>query len=167
VVYIDFEGRCDGESIQRILENVRPRQLVVVHGTEEETQVSCQLPSCVARQRKVPRRLPWALLQHLVRACTASASVSGLTRVITPMLNETVVLTAERNLFQVRLEALVPFSVLVPCLWVLTARGLDRSSSETRWSLRFGLGAWKRGGVVRGRMPSLGFQPGGRGGGAK
>lgn len=37
VSYIDFEGRSDGESIKRIISMVKPRQLILVHGTCEAT----------------------------------------------------------------------------------------------------------------------------------
>lgn len=35
---IDFEGRSDGESMLKILSQLRPRRVIVVHGTEEATQ---------------------------------------------------------------------------------------------------------------------------------
>ena len=37
VVFIDFEGRSDGESVKRIISQMRPRQLILVHGTVEAT----------------------------------------------------------------------------------------------------------------------------------
>lgn len=36
--FIDFEGRSDGESIQRIIANLKPRRLILVRGSEESTQ---------------------------------------------------------------------------------------------------------------------------------
>ena len=38
VTYIDFEGRTDGESLYRILEQLRPRRLVLLRGTDEIVQ---------------------------------------------------------------------------------------------------------------------------------
>lgn len=37
VQYIDFEGRSDGESLLKILSQLRPRRLVIVRGDEEST----------------------------------------------------------------------------------------------------------------------------------
>jgi cleavage and polyadenylation specificity factor subunit 2 len=37
VQYIDFEGRSDGESLQKILGQLRPRRLILVRGTPEST----------------------------------------------------------------------------------------------------------------------------------
>ena len=34
----DLDGRTDGESMRRIMEHVKPRNLVLVHGPEEATQ---------------------------------------------------------------------------------------------------------------------------------
>jgi cleavage and polyadenylation specificity factor subunit 2 len=35
IVWIDFEGRSDGESIQKILEHMKPRRLIITRGAEE------------------------------------------------------------------------------------------------------------------------------------
>lgn len=37
LAFIDFEGRSDGESVKRILSIVKPRQLILVHGSPEAT----------------------------------------------------------------------------------------------------------------------------------
>lgn len=37
VQFIDFEGRSDGESIQKILSGLKPRRLVLVRGNPEST----------------------------------------------------------------------------------------------------------------------------------
>lgn len=42
VRYIDFEGRSDGTSVMNILEHVRPRNLIIIHGSESETEVRSQ-----------------------------------------------------------------------------------------------------------------------------
>lgn len=39
VNYIDFEGRSDGESLMKILSQLKPRRVIVVRGTEENTEV--------------------------------------------------------------------------------------------------------------------------------
>ncbi|XP_060532873.1 probable cleavage and polyadenylation specificity factor subunit 2 [Cylas formicarius] len=39
VQYIDFEGRSDGESLKKILSQLRPRRVIVVHGTPEDTEI--------------------------------------------------------------------------------------------------------------------------------
>lgn len=39
VQFIDFEGRSDGESLMKILSQLRPRRLVVVRGTESSSQL--------------------------------------------------------------------------------------------------------------------------------
>lgn len=38
VEFIDFEGRSDGESIKKILSQIKPKQLVIVHGSAEATR---------------------------------------------------------------------------------------------------------------------------------
>ena len=38
VQFIDFEGRSDGKSIKKYLSQIRPKQLILVHGTEEATR---------------------------------------------------------------------------------------------------------------------------------
>lgn len=38
LVYIDYEGRSDGESIKKILSNVKPKNLVIIHGNEKSTR---------------------------------------------------------------------------------------------------------------------------------
>lgn len=37
VQYIDFEGRSDGESIQKIVSQLKPRRLILVRGSPEST----------------------------------------------------------------------------------------------------------------------------------
>ena len=38
VHFIDFEGRSDGESLQKILAQLRPRRLVLVRGLHDTTE---------------------------------------------------------------------------------------------------------------------------------
>ncbi|KDR21766.1 probable cleavage and polyadenylation specificity factor subunit 2 isoform X2 [Zootermopsis nevadensis] len=79
VQYIDFEGRSDGESLQKILGQLRPRRLILVRGTPESTHAMLNL----CRQ--------W----------------SGA-RVFAPSRGEIVDATTETHIYQVRLtDALV------------------------------------------------------------
>lgn len=80
VQYIDFEGRSDGESLQKILEQLRPRRLIVVRGAEEST----------------------ASIQTYVQQKDPAI------KVFTPNRGETVDVTSETHIYQVRLtDALV------------------------------------------------------------
>ncbi|XP_030762628.1 probable cleavage and polyadenylation specificity factor subunit 2 isoform X2 [Sitophilus oryzae] len=74
VQYIDFEGRSDGESLMKILSQLRPRRVIVVHGTEDNTEVIA------------------AHCRDNIRA-----------RVFTPQRGETVDATSETHIYQVRL----------------------------------------------------------------
>ena len=38
VEFIDFEGRSDGESVKKILSQIKPKQLVIVHGSAAATR---------------------------------------------------------------------------------------------------------------------------------
>ncbi|KAM7359849.1 cleavage and polyadenylation specificity factor subunit 2 [Cochliomyia hominivorax] len=76
---IDFEGRSDGESMLKILSQLRPRRVIVVHGTEEATL---------------------AVAKHCEQNIGA--------RVFTPHKGETIDATTETHIYQVRLtEGLV------------------------------------------------------------
>ncbi|KAF6032670.1 Cpsf100 [Bugula neritina] len=37
IVYIDFEGRSDNKSVKELLEKMKPRQLILIHGTQDST----------------------------------------------------------------------------------------------------------------------------------
>ncbi|XP_033241874.1 probable cleavage and polyadenylation specificity factor subunit 2 [Drosophila pseudoobscura] len=76
---IDFEGRSDGESMLKILSQLRPRRVIVVHGTEEGTQV-------------------------VAKHCEQNVGA----RVFTPQKGEIIDVTTEIHIYQVRLtEGLV------------------------------------------------------------
>jgi cleavage and polyadenylation specificity factor subunit 2 len=75
VVFIDFEGRSDGESIKKILTQIKPRQLILVHGTEAATK-------------------------SLADYC--KDVVSG--KVLVPQMGEVVDATTESHIFQVKLK---------------------------------------------------------------
>jgi len=82
VLYIDFEGRSDGESIKRILSLVNPRQLILVHGSEES-------------------------VQHLAEYCRVTPTIN-VGKVYTPVQGEHVDATSETHIYQVKLrDALV------------------------------------------------------------
>lgn len=77
-MYIDFEGRSDGESIKRIISIVKPRQLVVVHGTPDATK-------------------------HLAEYCRKNSDMEVKT-VFTPATGETVDATRESHIYQIILR---------------------------------------------------------------
>ncbi|ELU12868.1 hypothetical protein CAPTEDRAFT_155355 [Capitella teleta] len=76
ILYIDFEGRSDGDSMRKIISQVRPRQLILVRGSRESTE------SLAAFCRDAP----------------------DIGKVYTPRLNELVDATTESKIFQVRLK---------------------------------------------------------------
>ncbi|XP_018322472.1 probable cleavage and polyadenylation specificity factor subunit 2 [Agrilus planipennis] len=79
VQFIDFEGRSDGESLLKILSQLRPRRVIVVRGSPEDT----------------------ATIQNHCRENVGA-------RVFCPIRGETVDATSETHIYQVRLtDALV------------------------------------------------------------
>lgn len=74
VTYIDFEGRSDGESLQKILAQLKPRRVVLVRGSKKDTEILAQ------------------------QAQSAGA------RVFTPARGETLDATTETHIYQVKLE---------------------------------------------------------------
>ncbi|XP_046847920.1 cleavage and polyadenylation specificity factor subunit 2-like [Xenia sp. Carnegie-2017] len=77
-LYIDFEGRSDGESIKRIVSIVKPRQLVVIHGSPDATK-------------------------HLAEYCRKNIDMEVKT-VFTPNTGETVDATRESHIYQIILR---------------------------------------------------------------
>ncbi|MEE6494364.1 hypothetical protein FKM82_017112 [Ascaphus truei] len=77
VTYIDYEGRSDGDSIKKIINQMKPRQLVIVHGPPDAGQ-------------------------DLSEACRAFGGKD--IKVYTPKLHETVDATSETHIYQVRLK---------------------------------------------------------------
>lgn len=73
VQYIDFEGRSDGESLMKILSQLRPRRIVVVRGTPESTAV-------------------------IQKHCADNVNA----RVFAPSRGETVDATSETHIYQVK-----------------------------------------------------------------
>ncbi|XP_038123541.1 cleavage and polyadenylation specificity factor subunit 2 [Cyprinodon tularosa] len=76
VTYIDYEGRSDGDSIKKIINQMKPRQLVIVHGPPEASLDLAE--SCKAFSKDI--------------------------KVYTPKLQETVDATSETHIYQVRLK---------------------------------------------------------------
>ncbi|XP_025070311.1 cleavage and polyadenylation specificity factor subunit 2 isoform X2 [Alligator sinensis] len=77
VTYIDYEGRSDGDSIKKIINQMKPRQLVIVHGPPEASQ-------------------------DLAESCRAFGGKD--IKVYMPKLHETVDATSETHIYQVRLK---------------------------------------------------------------
>ncbi|EGD82130.1 hypothetical protein PTSG_02804 [Salpingoeca rosetta] len=76
----DVEGRTDGESMKRIMEHVKPRNLVLVQGPPAETKTFAEF----------------------------CQSKLGIENIVTPAFGRPVEITSGRNIFQVKLrEALV------------------------------------------------------------
>lgn len=79
VQFIDFEGRSDGESLMKILSQLRPRRVIVVRGSESSSQL-------------------------VANHCEQNIG----SKVFTPHRGEVVDATTETHIYQVRLtEALV------------------------------------------------------------
>ena len=79
VQFIDFEGRSDGESLLKILSQLRPRRVIIIRGTPESTE-------------------------HIANHCQQNIGA----RVFTPSRGEVIDATTETHIYQVRLtEALV------------------------------------------------------------
>ncbi|KAK3802172.1 hypothetical protein RRG08_050058 [Elysia crispata] len=77
VQFIDFEGRSDGKSIKKYLALIKPKQLILVHGSEEATR-------------------------SLGEYCQASGFVEG--SVYCPNIGDLIDATTERHIYQVRLR---------------------------------------------------------------
>ncbi|GIY28510.1 cleavage and polyadenylation specificity factor subunit 2 [Caerostris extrusa] len=76
IMFIDFEGRSDSESIKKILSMIKPRRLIIVRGPTEATEA-------------------------LATYCTSGA-VQG--KVFTPHVLEIVDATTESHIYQVKLK---------------------------------------------------------------
>ncbi|XP_072031108.1 cleavage and polyadenylation specificity factor subunit 2-like [Amphiura filiformis] len=75
ITFIDFEGRSDGESMKKLITQVKPRQLILVHGVLEATQ-------------------------HMAEYCRLHLPGG---KVFTPRVNEIVDATTDSHIYQVRL----------------------------------------------------------------
>lgn len=56
VTYIDFEGRSDGESLQKILAHLRPRRVVLVRGSSKDTEILAQQAQSAGARVFIPSR---------------------------------------------------------------------------------------------------------------
>jgi cleavage and polyadenylation specificity factor subunit 2 len=74
VLYVDFEARSDRESIEKLLNQIKPKNLILIHGTQD----------CI---------------EQLEKYCTTRQIVQG--RIFAPHVGEIVDATTERNLYQV------------------------------------------------------------------
>ncbi|ESO00058.1 hypothetical protein HELRODRAFT_113444 [Helobdella robusta] len=77
IVFIDFEGRSDGESIKSIISKVKPRQLILVRGNKKNTT-------------------------RLVDEWQSHVMQGG--RVLIPRTNEVLDATTDRHIYQVKLK---------------------------------------------------------------
>ena len=75
ISYIDYEGRSDGDSIRKIINQMKPRQLVIVRGPPEASLDLAE--SCKAFSKDI--------------------------KVYTPKLQETIDATSETHIYQVSL----------------------------------------------------------------
>lgn len=56
ITYIDFEGRSDGESLQKILGQLKPRRVVLVRGTPKDSDILAQQAQAVGARVFIPGR---------------------------------------------------------------------------------------------------------------
>ncbi|VDM96391.1 unnamed protein product [Thelazia callipaeda] len=85
VDFIDFEGRSDGESVKKILSQIKPKQLIIVHGSSAATR-------------------------HLAQYAQQNGIVQG--KIFTPRLGEIVDATIESHIYQVTLSDAVMSSLI-------------------------------------------------------
>ncbi|KAL5009373.1 hypothetical protein ScPMuIL_014954 [Solemya velum] len=113
--YIDFEGRSDGESIRKIIAQIKPRYLIIVRGTKESTQ---------------------ALSDYCKNT---QGFIQG--QIFTPAIGEVVDATRERHIYQVRLKdylvSALNFSKAkdIELAWI--DGGFDLSASKTDTSAMY------------------------------
>ncbi|EFN82620.1 Probable cleavage and polyadenylation specificity factor subunit 2 [Harpegnathos saltator] len=81
VTYIDFEGRSDGESLQKILAQLRPRRVVLVRGSSKDTEILAQQAQSAGARVFIPARgetLDATTETHIYQVRLTDALVSGL-----------------------------------------------------------------------------------------
>ena len=89
--YIDFEGRSDGESIYKCLMQIKPRRVIIVRGSAEDSKALADF--CVSQLAKAAND---------DRGTLQSSSVAAIQRVFTPKNGETVDATTESYIYQVQ-----------------------------------------------------------------
>lgn len=99
VTYIDYEGRSDGDSIKKIINQMKPRQLIIVHGPPEASQ-------------------------DLAECCRAFGGKD--IKVYMPKLHETVDATSETHIYQVSVPALEPHTGDTSCCRLGRTAPLER-----------------------------------------
>lgn len=111
---IDYEGRSDGESIKKILSNIKPRNLIIVHGNEKSTN-------------------------EMQEYCQKQQIVQD--RIFTPRLGEVVNATLETQIYNVRLKDELVSSLKFQKLkdyelaWVDAVIRTKNSQSENEFNL--------------------------------
>ena len=84
ILFIDFEGRSDGESMKKIVQQIKPTKLVLVHGNEESTKLMSEFcESTMAPRTSVhaPRpleRLDLSSDRHMYQVRLTDQLASGL-----------------------------------------------------------------------------------------
>ncbi|XP_043273422.1 probable cleavage and polyadenylation specificity factor subunit 2 [Venturia canescens] len=81
ITYIDFEGRSDGESLQKILAQLRPRRVVFVRGSPKDTEIMAQQAQAAGARVFIPGRgetLDATTETHIYQVRLTDALVSGL-----------------------------------------------------------------------------------------
>ncbi|XP_008555333.3 probable cleavage and polyadenylation specificity factor subunit 2 [Microplitis demolitor] len=81
IMYIDFEGRSDGESLQKILAQLRPRRVVLVHGSLKDCQVLAQQAQSVDARVFIPSQgetLDLTTETHIYQVKMTDALLRGL-----------------------------------------------------------------------------------------
>lgn len=57
IQYIDFEGRSDGESLMKIMSQLKPRRVIVVRGNEENTQLMAKHCESIGARVFAPKKM--------------------------------------------------------------------------------------------------------------
>lgn len=78
LIFIDFEGLSDGDSVKKILANIKPRNLIIVHGDEKPTK---DMKDYCDKQQIVPSD-----------------------RIFAPRIGETVDATLDTQLYHIKLK---------------------------------------------------------------
>ncbi|KAI6243983.1 Cleavage and polyadenylation specificity factor subunit 2 [Aphelenchoides fujianensis] len=114
VEFIDFEGRADAESIKKIIGNMKPKQLVLVHGGAAATRALADF--CEENNfQACPPFLP----------CVHCGNVQE--KIFTPQLGEVIDATVETHIFQVTLS-----DPLMSSLMFQTVRDVELSWVDAR-----------------------------------
>lgn len=79
IQFIDFEGRSDGDSVKKIIANMKPRRIILVRGSEDATA-------------------------SLAAYCQQIKNEIFLDHVFTPRVGDVVDATTESHIYQVRLK---------------------------------------------------------------